>query len=320
VATLLEAGGPNAMAVTTGIIGDEWTLWVLGRALGGVTHYSQWLRAGPISTSVLTSRLGRLVAAEVMERVRYRARPPRDSYQLTARGRQLWPVLLSMWAWEQVWVTEPATPLPLMRHAGCGAALTPVLVCQACDQEVTAREVTGRFGPSGGWQRSVPSAATRRRSPSGTRPAELVDQTMAMIGNRWSTALLGAAFMGATRFAEFEARMGAPPTIVAERLRTFCDIGVLCATPNPSRPDWVMYHLTDKGRAFYPVIASTFEWGQRWFRSPEGPALLLRHTRCRHPFHPRFVCAECRERLRGHAVQIVRGGTSGPSATTPALG
>ncbi len=75
---------------------------------------------------------------------------------------------------------------------------------------------------------------------------------MALIGNRWSAALLGAAFMGASRFGEFEQRMGAPPTIVAERLRTFCEIGVLEQSPNPRRPDWAVYHLTDKGRGVLP--------------------------------------------------------------------
>ena len=103
----------------------------------------------------------------------------------------------------------------------------PVTVCDACDQPVAAREIEGRFGPSGSWERSIPSAATRRRSHSGTRPTELIAQTMALIGNRWSAAMLGAAFLGASRFGEFEQRMGAPPTIVAERLRTFCEIGVL---------------------------------------------------------------------------------------------
>jgi DNA-binding HxlR family transcriptional regulator len=193
-----------------------------------------------------------------------------------------------------------------MRHTTCGSIFSPLMLCDACDVLVAPRDVESRFGPSGGWQRSIPSAVTRRRSHAGNRPVELVDQTMALIGNRWSTALLGAAFMGATRFGEFEQRMGAPPTIVAERLRTFCDIGVLEQSPNPRRPDWVVYHLTDKGRGFFPVLASVLEWGQRWFHAPEGPAMRMEHTRCRRTFHPRLMCSVCHERLRGHTVRVVR--------------
>jgi DNA-binding HxlR family transcriptional regulator len=304
--TMLSDGGPNSIAVSTGIVGDEWTLWILELALNGVTQYNEWLRLGPISTAVLTTRLTRLVEAEILERVRYTSRPPRHDYLLTARGRQMWPILISMWAWELAWVNDPKENLPQMRHRSCGSLFSPLLVCDACDAEVAARDVRGRPGPSGEWQRSTPSAATRRRSTTGSRPPELVEQSMALIGNRWSTALLGAAFLGATRFGEFEQRVGAPPTIVADRLRTFCEIGVLEQVPSPQRLDWVVYHLTDKGRAFFPVVALVLDWGQRWFRSPEGPALLLKHTACRRVFRPRLKCSACHERLRGSEVQVVR--------------
>ncbi|OJY43929.1 helix-turn-helix domain-containing protein [Pseudonocardia sp. 73-21] len=312
--TVLDEGGPNSIAVANGIVGDEWTLWIVQRALGGLTQYSEYLHAGPISSAVLTARLARLVEVDVMERVPYNARPPRHDYRLTARGRAMWPILLTMWAWERAWVDGPAPRLPAMRHTTCGAVFSPVLVCAACDQETVARDVSGEFGPSGGWSRSIPSATTRRRSHSGSRPDELVVQTMAMIGNRWSTALLGAAFLGATRFGEFEQRVGAPPTIVAERLRSFCEIGVLEQSPNPQRPDWIVYRLSTKGRAFFPVMASVLEWGRQWFVSPEGPALRLEHAGCGRTFHPRLRCSECHERLRGADVEIVRDGRAARTA------
>lgn len=308
--TALAAGGPNAIAVTNGIVGDEWSLWIVQMALNaGITQYNEWLRAGPISSSVLTARLGSLVEADVMERVPYNSRPQRYDYRLTRRGRQMWPILLTMWAWEQRWVNEPDEHLPSMQHVRCGHLFAPQLICEACDRPTAARDVDGRFGPSGSWERSIPSAVTRRRAHSGARPLELVTQSMMLIGNRWSAALLGAAFLGATRFGEFEQRMGAPPTIVADRLRTFRDLGMLEQTPNPQRPDWVVYHLTSKGRDFFPVVASTIDWGQRWFVAPEGPALKLVHRECGRAFHPRLICDQCGERLRGASVQVVRSAT-----------
>ena len=307
--TVLEPGGPNAIAVTNGIVGDEWTLWIVQMALNaGLTQYNEWLRAGPISSAVLTARLGRLVEAEIMERVAYQDNPPRHEYRLTKRGREMWPILLTMWAWEQRWVNLPEENLPLMRHTACGEVFAPLLVCDACGEHTHARDVRARFGPSGSWERSIPSAVTRRRAHSGARPTELVTQSMALLGNRWSAALVGACFLGATRFGEFEQRMGAPPTIVAERLRTFCNLGILEPTPNAQRPSWVVYHLTDKGRAFFPVVACLIEWGQRWYQAPEGPALRSVHLACGRAFHPRLVCDQCDQRLRGASVQVVRGG------------
>jgi len=242
-----------------------------------------------------------------MERVAYQRNPTRYDYVLTRRGREMWPILLTMWAWEQRWANLPEENLPRMRHTACGEFFAPLQVCDACGGQADVRDVRAKFGPSGSWLRSVPSSATRRRSQRGPRPPEVVSQSMALIGNRWSVALLGASLLGATRFGEFEQQMGAPPNIVAERLRTFCQLGILQKRPNEQRQGWVVYRLTDKGRMFYPVVASLIEWGQRWFHAPEGAALRIVHTACGGTFHPRLVCDHCERRLRGASVQVVRG-------------
>lgn len=305
--TQLDEGGVNSIGVASGIVGDEWTLWIVQMALtAGVSQYNEWLRAGPISSSVLTARLTSLVDNEIMERVAYSSKPPRYDYRLTVRGRQMWPMLLTMWAWEQRWVADTGQTLPEMKHTTCGATFAPLLICTACEAHVEARDVIGTFGPSGDHARSIPATATRRRAHSGSRPSELIVETMELLGNRWSSALLGSAFFGATRFGEFQQRMGAPPTIVAERLRTFCELGVLERIPNPQRPDWAVYHLTEKGRAFFPVLSTLLDWGSRWFRSPEGRAIVLKHTACGRTFHPGLICDQCNERLRGHTVEVVR--------------
>jgi hypothetical protein len=68
---------------------------------------------------------------------------------------------------------------------------------------------------------------------------------------------------------------GAPPAIVSDRLRTFCQLGVLqnvLVGPNSARSE---YRLTDKGRAFPPHLMVMLGWGDKWFRAPEGPARIL---------------------------------------------
>jgi DNA-binding HxlR family transcriptional regulator len=298
--THLAPGGPNAIAITNGIIGDEWTLWIVQTAFHpGITRYNDWLRAGPISSSVLTTRLATLVGAHVLDRTEYTSHPPRYDYVLTRRGQDMWPILLTIWSWERRWVNGARPRQPEVLHTQCGDVFDPVLVCLACGQESHARDVWASFGPAWSWERSIPSAATRRRAPTGSRPRELAAQTMAVIGNRWSAALLFSAYLGATRFGEFEQQMGAPPTIVADRLRTFCDLDFLSQSPHPQRPDWVTYHLTPKGRAFFPVVAQALEWGQRWFLSPEGSALEQVHLACGKAFHPRLICDQCQVPLRG---------------------
>lgn len=301
--TLLEAGGPNAVAVANGIVADEWTLWIVQLAMHpGVTRYNDWFRSGPISSSVLTTRLTRLVEVGVMERTCYSTSPRRHEYVLTARGRQMWPIMVTMWAWERRWTKVSPGGVPRLRHAVCDEEFEPVLVCSACGTVIEAEDVERTFGPSWTWERSAPAAETRRRHLTGPRPNGLVVQAMAVIGNRWSAALLNSALLGATRFREFEVRTGAPSTVVAERLRTLCELGFLARS---SEARHAQYRLTAKGRSFYPVMAELLEWGQRWFVAPEGPALHQRHADCGADFHPRLRCDRCQAALRGCEVTLL---------------
>lgn len=129
-----------------------------------------------------------------------------------------------------------------------------------------------------------------------------VPETMAVLGNRWAAALLVASFLGTTRFSEFQAKLGAPPSLLTERLQTFCAIGVL-STPGGSERS--SYRLTTKGRAFAGVLVAALQWAQRWFVAPEGPAIELRHSGCGAAFIGELGCDRCGERLTGAQVGVI---------------
>lgn len=275
-------------------------------------RFGQFMKALPISNSVLTSRLNLLVREGLLRRHIYQTNPLRAEYVVTDRSRALWPFMLAIWEWERRWV-DHSSALPTMRHELCGQEFSPLLTCGACEFRVEAKDVSADWGPSGSWERSVPESVTRRRSDSDPSHslAGLFPETMMVFGNRWASALLGAAFRGVTRFSDFETNLGAPPTLVAERLRAFVAIDVLVATQNPQRPDWAEYHLTEKGRAFYPVVAAVLQWGQHWFEAAEGPAMDTRHRACGEPFEATFRCDQCQAVLTGHEVTIVDRTTQG---------
>jgi DNA-binding HxlR family transcriptional regulator len=150
----------------------------------------------------------------------------------------------------------------------------------------------------------VPRATTRRRSAGGSPGPGLVPQTIELIGNRWSAAALAAAFLGARRFTDMLVMTGAPPTIVSDRLRTFCQMGVLETVAAKAGSGRAEYRLTDKGRAFFPHVMVMLDWGDRWFRAPEGPATLLTHTTCGGEFHPVLHCSACARELHGSQIQV----------------
>ncbi|ANI41830.1 helix-turn-helix transcriptional regulator [Mycolicibacterium vaccae] len=282
-----------------GLLADEWTLLIIQRAMLGARRYGDFVDALPVSNAVLSGRLRALTADELLVRSRYQDNPPRSEYLLTPKSRSLWPVLTSIWEWERRWVPEHTEPLPGMRHRGCGQSFRPEVTCRSCAGTAGADDVAARWGPSGSWERSIPSGTNRRRS-SGRRSgaALLFPQTMSVLGDRWAFALLVAAFVGAGRFTDFQTQLGAPPATVAGRLAVFTDEGILAQHDN-------RYLLTDKGRAFFPVLVCALAWAQRWFPSPEGRAVVLTHTGCGGTFAPALVCDQCRGRLRGTQIEPV---------------
>ncbi|NMN99962.1 helix-turn-helix transcriptional regulator [Gordonia sp. TBRC 11910] len=302
--TTLEPDGDNAIAVALGILGDEWNLWILRHAVQGAQRYGDWMGQGAISNSVLSSRLANLTEKGLFERVQYAQRPDRYEYVLTRRGAGVWTLLLSMWAWEQVWAPTSSPPLPEMRHLTCGELFSPMLICRECGKAVDVHDVVADLGPSGVWSRSVPASIARRRSAKAKQPSQMLAHTMELLGDRWSAAILGALFLGAHRFGEFSERTSAPPTMVADRLARFVRLGAVDTVPNPARPDWVSYRLTGKGLAFFPVVVFMITWGQRWFHAPEGPALIFTHRGTGHEFRPRLACDRCRVELTSGGVSI----------------
>jgi DNA-binding HxlR family transcriptional regulator len=296
----LAADGTNAVGHMLGLLGDEWTLLVIQQALLGATRYAEFKARLPISNSVLTARLRSLTRDGLLDRRAYQSNPPRSEYLVTPRSSSLWPVLLSIWEWERRWVPDHAERLPGMRHVACGCAFAPLVTCSSCGDTVSEKDLVAQWGPSGSWQRSMPVAATRRRSETDQRDgaAGLFPQTMSVLGNRWAFALLVAAIVGVSRFTDFQTQLGAPPGSLADRLSIFTANGVLTAVDN-------RYRLTDKGRAFFPVLVSALQWAERWFRAPEGPAVILTHTGCGERFSAVLVCDQCAGRLRGAQIETI---------------
>lgn len=285
---------PNAIGTSLGLLGDEWSLLIVQQQLQGVRRFSALQSALGIGPTVLSARLSALVDGGVLEKT---APTGAAGYRLTPAGKDLWSLLLCIWAWEQRWVQGEA--LPTMRHLSCDEVFTPALACTSCGGSASSLDVVVELGPSGELSRAVPVGRNRRRT--GATRADgpgLFPETMALMGSRWSSATLGAAFLGARRFRDFEATLGAPPNIVAERLKTFVELGVLTSSLDGG------YGLTEKGRDFFPAVTQLVAWGERWHPAPDGPALLATHQVCGAAFFPELCCSSCDERLSRAAVLI----------------
>ncbi len=138
-------GRENSIAIVLGLLGDEWNLAIVKLAImDDVRRYKDFHDRLGIANSVLAVRLRRLTEAGVFTTVLYSQRPRRYEYVLTDRGRELWRVLLTIWSWEAVWVTERVEPLPPMYHVACGQEFSPVMCCLACGQRPASATCAAR--------------------------------------------------------------------------------------------------------------------------------------------------------------------------------
>lgn len=89
-----------------------------------------------------------------------------------------------------------------------------------------------------------------------------IARTLAVLGQKWNLLLLREAFLGRTRFAEFQ-RIGIPNATLGQRLNDLVGAGLLERVTyqeegERSREEYV---LTDAGRDVLPILASLSEWG-----------------------------------------------------------
>jgi DNA-binding HxlR family transcriptional regulator len=90
-----------------------------------------------------------------------------------------------------------------------------------------------------------------------------IARSLECIGEWWSILILRDAFLGAARFDDFQRRLGIAPNMLARRLRTLTERGLLERRQYSDRPPRFEYLLTERGRDFFPVLASLGTWGRR---------------------------------------------------------
>jgi len=130
-----------SIAATLEIIGDPWTLLVIRDAFNGLTRFEQWQDRLGVARNVLAARLKTLVQHGVLEPRLYSERPPRNEYVLTAKGKDLYAVLVTLHAWGAKHVYGDAHSGVDLIHDGCGHSLTPRIACGHCAEIVKPRDI-----------------------------------------------------------------------------------------------------------------------------------------------------------------------------------
>jgi DNA-binding HxlR family transcriptional regulator len=134
-----------------------------------------------------------------------------------------------------------------------------------------------------------------------------IARSLEVIGEWWSLLIVRDAFFGVTRFEEFQERLGIARNILAKRLDTLVDNGVLERHIYDEARGRADYELTDKGRALWPVMVTLRQWGDDWITEDGKAPIALLHTSCGSRTTAHLVCDHCGERLERRQVRSVAG-------------
>jgi len=94
------------------------------------------------------------------------------------------------------------------------------------------------------------------------------------VGEWWSILIIRDALHGLKRFDEFQESLGIAPNMLARRLESLVEAGLLERQLYCERPPRYEYVLTERGRDFRPVLLALIAWGNKHF-TPDGHSVLV---------------------------------------------
>ena len=121
---------------------------------------------------------------------------------------------------------------------------------------------------------------------------EAIQQTLSVVGDRWSILIVRAGLRGLRRFDEFCVDLGIARPILTERLRRLVDHGIMVKEMYQEHPPRYEYRLTDAGIALSPVLVALVRWSEEFVPSTE-PSTELVHAPCGTELEQAFWCRTC---------------------------
>jgi DNA-binding HxlR family transcriptional regulator len=304
--------GVIAAQSAVAVLGDVWTLRILRTIFRGKRRYGDFVQAFGVSRAVLSTRLGKLVEHGVL--VRDAGDGGHPQYRLSESGLDLWSLFLAMWLWEQDWGTAkdpdtwaPDLPRSSVVHLGCGQAMRPLLLCGHCQGEVLpfdTRLLTPVL-PAAGAAPVPPEAehgsAFRRARSAGGPTSSGITRLSRIVGDRWNSAMVGAAFRGTRLFSQFESELGIGPAQLSDRLAELQRLDILSARSYAGARQ--EYRLTKAGLALFPMTLELMRWANQWLLQPQQQ-LHLQHVPCGQRLTAHWHCSHCREQLARETIRF----------------
>jgi DNA-binding HxlR family transcriptional regulator len=131
-----------------------------------------------------------------------------------------------------------------------------------------------------------------------------VARTLAVLGDSWSLLVLREMFLGAHRFDQLHAHLGIARNVLAARLRSLIEHGILTKRRYAEHPERFEYHLTSKGVDLYPALVALMQWGDQYLADPAGGPMVLEHKTCGHATTLVPACTVCGAQVTAREMRV----------------
>ncbi|HKV53028.1 MAG TPA: helix-turn-helix domain-containing protein [Candidatus Binataceae bacterium] len=140
-----------------------------------------------------------------------------------------------------------------------------------------------------------------------------IARALELVGEWWTMLILREAFLGTRRFRDFQRNLGIARNILSARLKKLVTRGILERSTAAGGGRRLEYRLTEKGRAFFPVLMALMQWGDRYAACPGGPPVRVVDRHSGEDIADICVTDHQGRRLRASDVAMVPGPGAGPS-------
>ncbi|MBU1325410.1 MAG: helix-turn-helix transcriptional regulator [Alphaproteobacteria bacterium] len=142
------------------------------------------------------------------------------------------------------------------------------------------------------------------RTADYSRQSCSIAATLEVIGDPWTLLVVRDAFNGVTRFEQWQERLGVARNVLAARLKSLVQHGVLEPRLYSERPPRNEYVLTPKGKDLYGVLVTLHGWGAKHVYGETGAGVSMTHKACGQDLKPRIACGCCGEIVKPRDIQL----------------
>ncbi len=129
------------------IIGEGWSILIIREAFLGTRRFEEFQGRLGIARNILTARLKKLCANEILDRVPVKEGAKRHEYILTTKGKEMMPLLVALTQWGDKWVFGDDNKPVIFLDREQGQPIPQVQVYSAQGEVLKPRDVMIKAGP-----------------------------------------------------------------------------------------------------------------------------------------------------------------------------